>query len=149
MKKANQLRSGILCNPQKLWVFRGSWYNEARLKTCLHMEETMYDDLNKNAGQSGLTDRFDLSSKPTLKVDVERYQSYLDGTNMTDAEKEEFLQTLWQIIVGFVELGYGVHPLQEVCGKDAGTISDRAIESKDAVDLEKAKQTDQPKRPPR
>ena len=38
---------------------------------------------------------------------------------MTDAQKEEFLQALWSIIVNFVELGFGVHPLQEVCGQNS------------------------------
>ena len=58
-------------------------------------------------------------AKPTLTVDIERYQAFLDGADMTEAQKAEFLQALWSIIVSFVELGFGVHPLQVVCGKDA------------------------------
>ena len=50
--------------------------------------------------------------KPSLTVDVEKYQAYLDGTDMTEEQKEEFLQALWSIIVSFVELGFGVHPVQ-------------------------------------
>jgi hypothetical protein len=53
--------------------------------------------------------------KPTLTVDVEKYQSFLDGADMSEAQKEEFLQSLWSIIVSFVDLGFGVHPLQAVC----------------------------------
>lgn len=52
---------------------------------------------------------------------------------MSEAEKEEFLQALWQIIVSFVDLGFGVHPLQEVCGKDAGNISASAKDPTDKV----------------
>jgi hypothetical protein len=147
MKKANHLRSAIVCNPQKLGVFQGSWYNEARLKTCLRKEDAMYDDTNKNAGPKDLTDQFDLSSKPTVHVDVDRYKAYLDGSGMNDAQKEEFLQALWSIIVNFVELGYGVHPLQEVCGKEAGTASDGAIDARDAVSCKDTKQEQKPKRP--
>lgn len=72
-------------------------------------------------------------AKPTLTVDVERYQALLDDSDMTDAQKEEFLQALWLIVVSFVELGFGVHPLQEVCGKDAEIGSDSAKYAFDAV----------------
>ena len=84
----------------------------------------MYDEDKKTSGHGGLNEQFDRSTKPTLSVDVEKYRSYLDGSDMSDAQKEEFLQSLWSIIVSFVELGYGVHPLQEVCGKDHETEAD-------------------------
>ena len=57
--------------------------------------------------------------KPMLTVDVEKYQSFLDGADMTDEQKEEFLQALWSIIVSFVELGFGVHPVQAAGDKTA------------------------------
>ncbi|WP_171136517.1 hypothetical protein [Ruegeria sp. HKCCC1038] len=107
----------------------------------------MYDDDKVRTGQDGLTDEFDLSSKPTMTVDVERYQKYLEESDMSAAEKEEFLQSLWQIIVSFVELGYGVHPLQEVCGKDAGTASGSAKEAMNAVSSRGTEQEEKPKRP--
>jgi len=93
----------------------------------------MYDDLNNKSGEKGLSSSFDASAKPTMTVDVERYQAYLDGSNMSETEKEEFLQALWQIIVSFVELGFGVHPLQEVCGKETGIVSGSAKAASDAV----------------
>ena len=107
----------------------------------------MYDDEKSKSGHGGLSGNFGSSTRPTMTVDVDRYQKYLDEAGMTAAEKEEFLQTLWQIIVSFVELGYGVHPLQEVCGKDAGTVSDRAKEAMDAVSSRKAEQEEKTKRP--
>ena len=58
-------------------------------------------------------------SKPTLTVDVEKYQSFLDGADMTEEQKEEFLQALWSIVVSFVELGFGVHPVQAAGEKAA------------------------------
>ena len=81
----------------------------------------MDGELTSKSGLDGLSVTFDQSAKPILTIDVERYQAYLDDTDLTAAQKEEFLQSMWQIIVGFVELGFGVHPLQEVCGKDAET----------------------------
>ena len=107
----------------------------------------MYNDDKNKSGHEGLSPKFDLSAKPTMTVDVERYQKFLDGSDMSPAEKEEFLQALWQIIVSFVELGYGVHPLQEVCGEDAGTVSGRAKEAMNAVSSGEAEQEEEPKRP--
>lgn len=57
--------------------------------------------------------------KPTLTVDVEKYRSLLDEADMTEEQKEEFLQALWSIIVSFVELGFGVHPVQAAGEKAA------------------------------
>ena len=104
----------------------------------------MYDDLNKNSGQGDLNRKFELSAKRTMTVDVDRYQKYLEGSELTDAEKDQFLQTMWQFIISFVELGYGVHPLQEVCGKNTGTLSSGA---KDALDSNHIDKEGKPKRP--
>lgn len=48
-----------------------------------------------------------------LTVDVEKYQHFLDDADLSEAQKEEVLRALWSIICNFVELGYGVHPLQQ------------------------------------
>lgn len=82
----------------------------------------MKDELNF-AGFD-LQERFDASAKAVVRVDVDKYQALLDSADMTDAQKEEYLQALWSIIVAFVEMGFGVHPLQEVCGKDHETEAD-------------------------
>ena len=52
-----------------------------------------------------------------LQVDVERYQSYLDDPEMTDAERRQVIEALWIIVSSFVELGFQVHPTQQACGK--------------------------------
>lgn len=93
----------------------------------------MDGDLTSISDLEGLSVEFDASAKPILKVDVERYQSYLDDSDWTDAQKEKFLQDFWETMVALVELGFGVHPIQEVCGKDAGTISQNATGALDAV----------------
>lgn len=64
-----------------------------------------------------LAQHFAEVARPILKVDVEKYQSYLDGSGLNQDQKEEILQALWLIMVSFVELGFGVHPAQEACGK--------------------------------
>ncbi|MCF6277208.1 MAG: hypothetical protein L3J16_00445 [Anaerolineales bacterium] len=51
---------------------------------------------------------------PTLTIDWELYGKYLDESDLSDTEKRQFLKTLWSIVVSFVDLGFGVHPLQQV-----------------------------------
>lgn len=91
---------------------------------------------NNEFGLEGLKVEFDASAKPVFTVDVERYQTYLDETDMSEAQKAEFLQSLWQVMVSFVELGFGVHPLQEVCGKDAGIGTQSSDAEPDGVVLD-------------
>ncbi|MDH5721910.1 MAG: hypothetical protein OEY94_01130 [Alphaproteobacteria bacterium] len=54
---------------------------------------------------------------PTLTLDIERYEEYLEDCDMTEAQQEEFLQTLWDIIVCFVDMGFGIEPTQAACGE--------------------------------
>lgn len=67
---------------------------------------------------------FDLASREdgqsVVTVDYERYEHFLEDTDLSETQKREFLEALWRIVVGFVDLGYGVHPVQsvrETCGK--------------------------------
>ncbi len=80
-----------------------------------------------------LAGRFDASAQPIVTVDVEKYQSFLDESDLTDEQKEEFLNAIWSIVVSFVELGFGVHPLQEVCGQNSEDSSQRPKDVFDRV----------------
>jgi hypothetical protein len=60
-----------------------------------------------------------------LEVDLEHYQDYLDDPSLTIDQKAEIIGALWTIITTFVELGFGVHPVQQACGKH-GTELDQA-----------------------
>lgn len=51
---------------------------------------------------------------PTLIFDCKRYDKYLDESDLSDAEKREVLYNLWSMVVSFVYLGIGAHPLQQV-----------------------------------
>ncbi|WP_395664441.1 hypothetical protein [Methylocella sp.] len=70
-------------------------------------------------GDDRLAASFDASARPIVTVDVRKYQSYLDESGLSEEKKAEFLQALWSIVVAFVDLGFGVHPLQEVCGQNS------------------------------
>jgi hypothetical protein len=59
----------------------------------------------------------DDSRKKTLRVDTAKYAAVLDDPELTYEQKEQIIEALWCIIICFVDLGYGVAPLQEACGK--------------------------------
>ena len=69
------------------------------------------------------------ATKPIVTLDYALYQHYLDNSDLTEKQRQEFLETLWNIIVSFVDLGFGVHPLQQ-------TDSDKRLE--DIVDSQSA-----------
>lgn len=67
-----------------------------------------------------------LGTRPALTLDVALYESYLQDSDLTENQRQEFLETLWSIVVGFVDLGFGIHPLQQTgqgCGQDGNTLA--------------------------
>tara|TARA_B100000683_G_scaffold218842_1_gene215236 strand:- start:75 stop:317 length:243 start_codon:yes stop_codon:yes gene_type:complete len=46
--------------------------------------------------------------------DLDRYRHFLDGADMTEAQKAEFLETLWGIVGTFVGQAFGTDPVQTV-----------------------------------
>lgn len=61
-----------------------------------------------------LCESFDASARASISVDIQKYAVYLEGSGMSETDQTAFLESLWSIIVNFVDLGYGVHPLQQV-----------------------------------
>ena len=49
-----------------------------------------------------------------LSLDYKLYETYLENADLSEEQKREFIETLWSIVVSFVDLGFGVHPLQQV-----------------------------------
>jgi hypothetical protein len=39
---------------------------------------------------------------------------WLADPALSEADRKAFLEALWEIIVGFVDLGFDIHPLQQV-----------------------------------
>jgi hypothetical protein len=81
----------------------------------------------------------DGSGKFSVTVDEEKYQAFLDDPSLSDEQKDQIVQALWPIIVTFVEIHFGSHPVQQACGQltknletDGQTDSDRG--SSDIVD---------------
>ena len=60
---------------------------------------------------------------PVLTLDITLYERYLEEADLSADERRAFLEALWSIIVSFVDLGFGVHPLQQAgldpfCGQN-------------------------------
>ncbi len=39
--------------------------------------------------------------------------------HIPDDQKRELIETLWSIVVAFVDFGFGIHPVQQNCGEEA------------------------------
>lgn len=58
------------------------------------------------------------TAAPTLIVNWEAYADFLDGSDLSEAEKREFIETMWSLVVGFVDLGFDVKSPAATCGKE-------------------------------
>ena len=58
--------------------------------------------------------------KPSISIDWDYYAQFLKDVDLSDEEKYEFLQTLLSILIGFVDLGFNVHPAQLAIKEDKG-----------------------------
>lgn len=56
-------------------------------------------------------------ARSIVEIDTERYQAFLGDPALSVDQKAEIIEALWSIILAFVELGCGVHPVQQACGK--------------------------------
>lgn len=48
-----------------------------------------------------------------LTFDWRAYEKYLDDDDLTDEQKRQCLETLWELMVAFVDLGFNIHPVQQ------------------------------------
>ncbi len=65
-------------------------------------------------------------ARTTITFDYERYAAHVADLDLTDDQAREVLAVLWQIMVQCVDLGFGIHPVQNTgqhttqqsCGHD-------------------------------
>lgn len=82
-------------------------------------------------------------SNTNLEVDVERYQAYLDDPSLSHDQKLEILTAFWSVITTFVELGFGVHPVQQACGKPRTELEHAGFSESAEVQLDQRKQPEE------
>lgn len=70
---------------------------------------------------------------PALRFDWEDWREYLDDCDIPDDQKRELIETLWAIVTGFVDLGFGLNPTQQICGEtiDLKAVLDAAVLNSD------------------
>lgn len=83
-------------------------------------EAAIMSDKDETAGS--LTIAVGDKGQPSVEIDMAKYQAHLDDPSLSDEQKEEIIKALWSIMMAFVDLGFGVHPAQEVCGKQGSKL---------------------------
>jgi hypothetical protein len=53
-----------------------------------------------------------VNGQPIVTVDYKEFESYLEEQDLTEDQKRELLQTLWNIVVAFIDFGFEIHPIQ-------------------------------------
>mmetsp|Transcript_23905 Transcript_23905/g.43460 ORF Transcript_23905/g.43460 Transcript_23905/m.43460 type:complete len:91 (-) Transcript_23905:1631-1903(-) len=55
---------------------------------------------------------------PSVQFDWQDWLPYMEDTDLTDAQKREMIETLWSIVLAFVDLGWDVTDSpKETCGQ--------------------------------
>lgn len=81
---------------------------------------TVIDNKKKDSSENKTANLTSARGRRALRLDVDYYQSFLDDTDIPDDKKQELIEALWSIVIGFVDMGFGIHPLQQVkhCEQD-------------------------------
>lgn len=74
-----------------------------------------------------------------VEIDIDRYTHYLDDTDMSEDDKRVFLETLGQILIQFVDLGFDIHG----AGAVDNSIPELAKAAPDAVHSDQAEQSEE------
>lgn len=62
--------------------------------------------------------------RPSLSVDWEVYAAMLEDSDMPLDQQKELIETLWSIVVMFVDLGFDIDPATQICGEDQEALED-------------------------
>lgn len=80
---------------------------------------------------------------PALIFDWQDWLPYVAEADIPDAQKREMIETLWQIVVAFVDLGFDLNPHQhnqpdgqQSCGQtlDLKSVLEEAVLKSEATD---------------
>ena len=55
----------------------------------------------------------DRAGRPALTLNVDDYRQYVEALHLSEEQEQELLETLWTVIVSFVDLGFGIEPVQQ------------------------------------
>lgn len=92
---------------------------------------------NHHSPVSAETDQLEEPERsPALTIDWESYEHYLEDSDLSEAEKRAFIETMWSIMVSFVDLGFNLSPTRKICGEvdPLAALTEKSI--RDVVKLE-------------
>lgn len=53
-----------------------------------------------------------------MPLDIQKYTHFVEGFDLSDKQKRELIQAVWQIMESFADRSWGIHPLQQGSGKE-------------------------------
>lgn len=62
--------------------------------------------------------------RPTLSIDWEVYAAMLEESDLPLDQQKELIETLWSIVVMFVDMGFDLNPVMQICGESDDPLSD-------------------------
>lgn len=51
-------------------------------------------------------------STPAFTIDVDYYQRVIDDPDVSEERKRELIKIIGNIVMSFIDLGFGIHPVQ-------------------------------------
>ena len=82
---------------------------------------------------------------PVLTIDYRDFVYLLEADDLSEDQKREYLETLWNIVMMFIDMGFGVHPVglvEDFCGKQEKNLSKPALTAPDGVNYLSQEQLD-------
>lgn len=67
--------------------------------------------------QTSISETGPPESHLTIQFDAREFAHFLAESDLTEDEKLEYIRTIWNIVMQFVDLGFGIHPVQQACGQ--------------------------------
>lgn len=52
-----------------------------------------------------------------IQFDAAEFVHFLEDADLSSAQKIEYVRMIWDIVLQFVDLGFGLHPIQQACGQ--------------------------------
>lgn len=75
-------------------------------------------DLSPPPHHKNLDQKQTQNQTPGLTFNWQDWLPYFEDAGIPDAQKREMIETLWQIVVAFVDLGFDLNPHQQSCGQN-------------------------------
>ena len=103
---------------------------------------------NKNYGPDAVTNMPTETAQPPvlpLRLDLDKYLPTLDDVDLTEDQKAEILQALWNIMRTMAEIGWGVSHLQlfsEAAQEKLARDSDKLLQQTDPLSFNQAASQD-------